>query len=105
MALLYAIILKCAWSLVVFREVPSAIFEAIETAARCICDINPNLSAGGNFSVILYTHPASKRACCQHSNFSNEYIFIGKFKHIRFDKMFKFKTFVFAQIFWQVNFL
>jgi hypothetical protein len=56
-------------SLVDFRPAPSAILAAIDTAARRICDVKPNLSSLGNRSVNLYTSTTKSIAFFQTSKF------------------------------------
>jgi len=72
MVLLYAIVLKWDWSFDEIREVPSAKFDAIETAALLIWLIKPNFSSSGKLFVTVYVQTAKFLACCQHSNFSKE---------------------------------
>ena len=52
------------------RELPSAMFAEMETAARRIWLVRPNLSASGKFRVREYTTSANSMALCQTSSFS-----------------------------------
>lgn len=52
------------------RELPSAMFDEIETAARRIWFVSPKRSSAGKPRVCLYTKSAKSIAFCQTSNFS-----------------------------------
>ena len=55
-----AIYRNCMYSLFVCLAAPSAIFDGIDTLARCIWFVNPNFSSEGNSFVRRY-NPETKR--------------------------------------------
>src|ERR1700694_5150282 len=52
-----------------FLPAPSAMFDGIEMAALLICDVIPNHSLRGNFSVAKYTSRTKSKLYFQASNF------------------------------------
>ena len=62
-------------SFVVRRPNPSAIFAETEAAARLICEMIPNCSDRGNFSVSRYVSRVSSCAFCQTVKSENRLIF------------------------------
>ena len=72
-----AISRKCINSLSDFREEPSAIFDGIDIAARCIWLDIPNLSSSGNCAVSLYMSVTKSVAMSQIEYFLKSLIHNG----------------------------
>ena len=72
----YEIVKKCAVSFLVFLEVPSAMFVAIDEALLFICDVIPYISLVGNRFVNSYITIINSREFYQTSNFSNEKVYM-----------------------------
>ncbi len=60
---------NCCSSLSERRAEPSAILTGMEVHALRICEVNPNLSSGGNFAVSKYIFLTIAKLCFQTSRF------------------------------------